>query len=57
VDETTYDLEALVREGNLGVVKPLDESSRRIVEACVEDGEPGLLADLVAEYVSEEENP
>jgi hypothetical protein len=59
VDETTYDLEALVREGNLGVVKPLDESSRRIVTEHVEDGEPELLAALLAEYleIEEEENP
>jgi hypothetical protein len=37
-DATTYDLEALAREGNLGVLDWLDEQGRRVALAAVEGG-------------------
>lgn len=55
IDGTPYDLEALAREGNLGVLSPLDELSRRLVAEAAESGEPALLAELLAEYVSPED--
>ncbi len=53
IDGTNYDLEALVHEGNLGVL-PLDAMSRDVVAEQVEAGEVGLLAELMADYVKEE---
>jgi hypothetical protein len=55
VDETTYDLEALTREGNLAVLKALDERSREAVAEMVDTGESELLAALLAEYVEGED--
>jgi hypothetical protein len=55
-DRTTYDLEALAREGNLGVL-PLDPLSREIVAECEEMGESERLARLLHEYLAPEENP
>jgi hypothetical protein len=51
IDRTAYDLEALAREGNLGVL-PLDPASREIVAECAEEGESGQLSRLLEEYVS-----
>ena len=56
IDGTAYDLEALVHEGNLGVL-PLDPGSREIVAELVETGDVGLLAELMTEYVAEENEP
>jgi hypothetical protein len=53
-DRTPYDLEALVREGNLGVL-PLDPASREIVAECAETGESERLSRLLAEYLSPDE--
>jgi hypothetical protein len=60
-DRTSYDLEALAREGNLGVL-PLDPLSREIVEEVADaddvdsDGIPGpRLAHLLADYLAPEE--
>ncbi len=55
-DRTTYDLEALAREGNLGVL-PLDPLSREIVAECEEAGESEHLARLLQEYLAPEEDP
>jgi hypothetical protein len=55
-DRTTYDLEALAREGNLGVL-PLDPLSREIVAECEEAGESERLARLLHEYLAPEEDP
>lgn len=51
VDRSPYDLEALAREGNLGVL-PLDAESREIVAECAEMGESDRLARLLEEYVA-----
>lgn len=51
IDRTSYDLEALAREGNLGVL-PLDPASREIVAECAETGESDRLARLLEEYVA-----
>jgi len=51
VDESSYDPEALAREGNLGVVEVLDAASCTLIEdAAARGGEPALLAELLAEY-------
>jgi hypothetical protein len=52
VDATAYDVEALSREGNLGVVAALDERSRRLIREQGESGEPALLRELMAEYLA-----
>lgn len=54
VDETSYGLEALAREGNLAVIPTLDDLSRAIIEEFVNADESTLLAELLAEYVGEE---
>ena len=54
VDRTTYDVEALAREGNLAVL-PLDETSREIVAEWVEMGAAELLDRLLEEYVAPEQ--
>lgn len=54
IDDSGYDPEALARDGNLGVVEPLDPLSRRLIaEAAASGGSPALLADLAAEYAGE----
>ena len=54
VDRSSYDLEALAREGNLGVL-PLDTESREIVAECAEMGESDRLSRLLEEYVAPSE--
>jgi hypothetical protein len=56
VDRTAYDLEALAREGNLGVL-PLDPLSRAIVAEHAEEDESERLARLIDEYLAPEEGP
>ena len=51
-DRTSYDLEALAREGNLGVL-PFDPLSREIAAEVAETGESERLASLLAEYVDD----
>jgi hypothetical protein len=53
VDDTHYDVEALAREGNLGIL-PLDPLSREIVKAIVEEGESERLERLIEDYVNED---
>ncbi|HEX6202550.1 MAG TPA: hypothetical protein VF100_06065 [Thermoanaerobaculia bacterium] len=54
-DETGYDLPALAREGNLGVVAAVDAASRALIEEAAASGrEPSLVAQLRAAYVAEE---
>jgi hypothetical protein len=52
VDETAYDLDALVREGNLGVIPALDDRSREVAVEVVEAGESELLEELLEEYLT-----
>lgn len=60
-DESGYDLEALAREGNLGVVDAVDAESRRVLEdAAAHGGTPALLEELLHDYLSDrptEEEP
>jgi hypothetical protein len=51
IDRSGYDLEALAREGNLGVL-PLDAASREIVAECAESGESELVERLLADYLT-----
>jgi hypothetical protein len=57
-DRTPYDLEALAREGNLGVL-PLDPLSREIVDEVAEADDPEIpgprLALLLADYLAPDE--
>jgi hypothetical protein len=55
IDRSSYDLEALAREGNLAVL-PLDAASREIAAECAAAGESKTLARLLAEYVAPAEN-
>lgn len=50
-DRTTYDLEALAREGNLGVL-PFDPLSREIAADFAAAGDSERLDELLAEYVA-----
>jgi hypothetical protein len=54
VDRTPYDLTALAREGNLGVLGWLSGLAREVVEEEIAAGGAALLAALLAEYVAEE---
>ncbi len=51
IDRSPYDLEALAREGNLGVL-PLDATSREIVAEQAETGCSERLDRLLAEYLA-----
>ncbi|MEA2604158.1 MAG: hypothetical protein QOF89_5150 [Acidobacteriota bacterium] len=51
IDRSPYDLEALAREGNLGVL-PLDTLSREIVAECAESEGSEHLERLLAEYLA-----
>ncbi len=55
-DRTAYDLEALAREGNLGVL-PFDPLSREIVAECEREGESESLDRLLAEYLAPDDPP
>jgi hypothetical protein len=57
-DDTGYDLAALAREGNLGVVAALDHTSRELIGAALEaaaatdePGDPPLVTELLGEYL------
>jgi len=50
-DRTPYDLTALARESNLGVLGWLDPVGRNLVEEVAAGGESSLLRELLAEYV------
>lgn len=52
VDESSYDVAALAREGNLGVVGQIDPLSRGVIERWVEGGGFPLLDELLAEYTA-----
>jgi hypothetical protein len=52
VDRASHDLEALAREGNLGVL-PISPTSRQIAAECAAVGESETVARLLAEYVAE----
>lgn len=54
-DETGYDLPALARDGNLGVVAEVDAASRVLIEEAAATGErPALLGELTDRYLAEE---
>jgi hypothetical protein len=54
-DETGYDLLALAREGNLGVVTEVDAASRALIEeAAATGGPPALVGELTRCYQAEE---
>ena len=54
-DETGYDLLALAREGNLGVVEAVDAASRALIEEAAASGrQPALVDELIEHYVAEE---
>jgi hypothetical protein len=53
LDATAYELEALAREGNLAVVTALDPLARRAAAEALAEGEPALLAELMAEYLGD----
>lgn len=55
VDAAEHDVAALAREGNLGVVEPLDRTSRELIEEWVEDGVSRRVAALEKEYLEEDE--
>ncbi|MEM7052730.1 MAG: hypothetical protein AAF604_23905 [Acidobacteriota bacterium] len=50
-EEATYDLTALIREGNLAVLTPLDEVSRRVAAETVLPTAGGLLEELLSTYL------
>jgi len=56
IDRAAYDVPALAREGNLGVL-PLDRDSRAVVEEALATGGAALLEELLAEYLAPEEKP
>ena len=53
-DTAAYDLPSLAREGNLVVVPELDEASREMIVEIAATGRSGLLAELLARYLSGE---
>jgi hypothetical protein len=55
LDAETLDLEALVREGNLGVLAWLDRSAARVVRESLERGRSRLLSDLLAGFLPKPE--
>lgn len=50
-DRTPYDLEALARDGNLGVLDWLSAEARRIVDEALEEDPPSRIQRLLEEYV------
>lgn len=52
-DETRRDLEALAREGNLGVLDWLDERSLEMMKEMTATGRSALLDSLLNEYLAE----
>jgi hypothetical protein len=53
VDEASYDVAGLAREGNLGLIPEIDELSRNLLEAAASGGSPPFLNDLLAEYTGD----
>jgi len=54
VDETSYDVGALVREGNLAVIPEIDAELRPRIAEGLRRGRLSLLDDLLAAYLAEE---
>ncbi|MCB1054728.1 MAG: hypothetical protein KDD11_04360 [Acidobacteria bacterium] len=52
IDATEYDVAALAREGNLGVVGHVDDASRELVEEWLETGASSLVDELTTEYLT-----
>jgi hypothetical protein len=53
IDQTTYDVAALERDGNLPVL-PIDAESRAVVADLLETGESSLFDTVLAEYLMEQ---
>jgi hypothetical protein len=51
VDQTTYDIEAMARDGHLEMVSALDDESRRLLRSCFEGEEPQILTELRDDYL------
>jgi len=56
-DGAGYDLGALAREGNLGVVAALDGRSRELLAEAAAGEQPRLVRELLAEYAGAAEGP
>ncbi len=52
VDATAYDIGALAREKNLGVIPEIDDESRRLIEEWAATGRVKLVDELEREYAS-----
>lgn len=52
IDRTSWDLAALARDGNLGVLTWLRPADRKLVEEILAGERPGLLDELWNEYLS-----
>lgn len=52
IDATDYDVPALAREGNLGVVDHVDDASRELVEEWLGEGRSRLIEELTSEYLT-----
>lgn len=52
IDDTRYDVEALVRDGNLGVIEAIEQPVRELLEEWAEAGSIRLAEELLAEYTS-----
>lgn len=52
VDDSSLDVAALVNEGNLDIIEPIDAASRALLEELVREGHCGLLDELLRQYLS-----
>ncbi len=52
VDSSALDVAALVNEGNLDIIEPIDAASRALLEELVREGHCGLLDELLRQYLS-----
>ena len=57
MDESSYDLAALAREGNLGVVGQIEPLSRGVIEKWAEGEGFPLLDELLSEYTAGDGEP
>jgi hypothetical protein len=51
VDEASYDVPSLARDGNLGVIEALDSASQALIAERFQTGHLPLLDELLAEYL------
>jgi len=55
VDDTRHDLEAMVAEGNLGIVAELEGQPRALIEERLREGRSSFLDELRAAYLTDSE--